>query len=134
MKYCELLSQDVQPYEFALGLEKGASFPGKPPYPEIVVLLNNTVRVRELQWQHLLVRASSPEVDRTEDVQIMRLVAVLEGGTEIEMQREAIPADVLELVEADPSRCAACTRPIPPGGAVVDENGRHYHRNTCWRE
>jgi hypothetical protein len=131
MRFHEILSSSSCPFEFSLKLKKKDRFPGKPPYPQLIVLDNVVTHVREIQWQMIKVRASVPESGKMEDVQIMRLVAVLEGGEEVEMQRVALPADVVQEMPVDPTRCGACGGKIPPGAATV-KDGVSYHW-TCLR-
>lgn len=132
MRYDQLLAQPECPYEFSLGLEKGTKYPGKPPYPQLLVLESQDVHVREIRWQRIVVRAESPEVERKENVQVMRLVAVLEGGGEMEMSRMAMPIEVDEKPDADPTKCAACRTAIPPGAGVLGDDGLWYHRDRCY--
>lgn len=131
MRFHEMLGSVSCPFEFNLNLKKGQTFPGKPPYPQLVVLENDIAHVREIRWQILRIRASTPETGKIENVQIMRLVAVLEGGQEVEMQRVALPADVVEEIPADPTRCAACGGKLPHGSGI-EYDGAWYH-GTCLR-
>jgi len=129
-RYHEVLGSPEAPYPFDLKAEKGSQWHMRPPWPDVVVLSNTTVRVREMQWQRLVVRASAPESNKSEDVQVMRLVAVLEGDQEIEMSRIALPAEVDGDEPTDPTKCAVCGRGIPAGSGV-EINGHWYHVLTC---
>jgi len=129
MKYHEMMGSDECPYQLSLDLEKGTQFPGKPPYPQLTVVSNETAHVRELRWQNLVVKAMLPEIGKREDVRIMRLVAVLEGGEEIELSRVALPADVVEELPPDPTTCASCGCKIPIGAGVLVE--RKYYHHGC---
>ena len=123
------------PYEFSLGLKKGAKYRGKPPYPELLVLSADDTHVREIRWQRIVVRAESPETGKKESVQVMRLVAVLEGDVEMEMSRIALPAKVVEEQEkADPTTCAGCGTKIPMGAGVQGDDGLYYHAGRCYQE
>lgn len=132
MRFHELLGRQDCPYEFSVGLEQKTVYEGKPPYPRLIVLDNDSVHVREIRWQVLTVRATMPETGKTEDVRIMRVVAVIEGGEEVEMSRVALPADVVQDIHADPTRCAGCKGKIPVGARVQGDDGRFYHVGRCW--
>ena len=133
MKFDQMLGSDSCPYEFNLELEKGTKYPGKPPYPELLVLSNDTAHVREIRWQRVVVRASIPETGKMDNVQIMRLVAVLEGGQEMEMSRIALPVDIENDTPEDPTTCAACHGKIPHGAGTKHEV-KWYHTGRCLLE
>lgn len=132
MRFYEILGRTDCPYEFGLDLKNATVFEGKAPYPRLVVLNNETIHVRSIKWQVLDVRATMPETQKLENVRIMRLVAVLEGGGEVEMSRVALPADVVDDIPADPTKCAACGGKIPVGSGVRGDDGKYYHRGMCW--
>lgn len=118
---------------FTRDLKPGATFPGRTPYPEVTVLQAAVTHVRELVSHTMRVRALVPESGQEEDYIVGRLVAILEGGDEVEVARTAIPAAVADAMPEDPTRCAACGRAIPPGAGATHD-GRAYHAGSCLRE
>lgn len=127
MRFYDMLGSAECPYNFKLDLSKGTQYAGKGHYPRLTVLGNESVHVREVKCQVILVRAESPETGKTEEVQIMRMVAVLEGGTEMELSRMAVPSDIADRTKGDPSICTSCRGRIPHGaGTKVDDDWYHY--------
>lgn len=105
----------------------GAFFPGEAPYPDIEVLGVDRVRVVALSWQTVRFRPVEADGRRGAPIATGRLLASLEGGGEVEIDRVVapVPEDAGEV--ADLSRCAACDEPIPRGAHVVHD-GAAYHR------
>jgi len=132
MNFVDLMGNSEAPYQLSLELEKGSKFKAKPPYPDVEVLHNESVHIREFKWQRLVTRVSTPETGKVEEIQVMRLVAIMEGDVEIEIQRIAMPADVEEDVPVDITTCAGCGGSIPFGQAEEYE-GKAYHRGRCIR-
>jgi hypothetical protein len=130
--YERILGSIDCPYNFNLKLKGGETYEGKPPYPKLKVINSEQTFVREIKWQRILVRASNHESEHTEDVQIMRLVAILEDNTEMELSRVAVQAEMLENKTADLSKCESCGKNIPVGAATLYE-GKAYHTGRCIR-
>ncbi len=125
----EYVGSAQAPYEFELALKAGDQIEGAAaPFPPLTVL-SATVGPATLQYQTLTVRAGDEEGGS--DVLVGRLVAVLASGAEIEVQREALPADV-ENPEVDTSKCAACGGPLRTGDVLV-RSGAAYH-GRCWED
>lgn len=129
-KYHEMLGAADCPYEFSLEVSEGTVYRGRPPYPDLTVLSVDDSHIRELRWQRILVRADNFEM-KSEDVQIMRLVAIIEGGGEIEMQRVAVPAELMPEEPSDRAKCVACGDRIP-FGAGIEVDGKWYHEGRCY--
>lgn len=115
------------PVQFGLQTPVGAVLPEHPPYPRIVVTDTGVQYVRRLVWHTVDVIARSEESGQTERLTIGRLVAEIEGGGEIEMQRTVIPTEALDDRPVNVNTCEACGRPIPDGDAVIVERAA-YHR------
>jgi hypothetical protein len=130
MRFHEVLGSPEAPYPFVLRPEKGQQWHARPPWPDLVVLSNTVIRVSQIEWQRVVVRASTAENSRTEDVQVLRLVATLDGGAEVEMSRISLPAEIEGEEVVDPTKCAACGRGIP-AGAGTEFDGRWYHTLSC---
>jgi len=128
----ELLGSIQAPYDIQLGLEPGTRFPARPPYPDLAVLEVDNVHVRQIVLQRMVVEATTPEdagvaSEPRKTYEVLRLVALLEGGAEMEIHRTAVEVKGTDDRPIDPTRCAACNRPIPYGeGVTVD--GRAYHQ------
>lgn len=131
MKRWEDLLGDIgAPFEFKLGLQPGARYQAPPPYPDVEVVSVEEVYVRRIVLQRLHVSAASPEDQVEQALEVVRVVAELEGGDEVEMARTASPYVEQRPRPVDIARCAGCGKPIPHGEAVVHE-GEAYHRGRC---
>jgi len=130
--WVQLLSSKEAPYEFGLDTQAGAELPARPPFPDLEVASVQEVSIERFAYQVLRVRASRPEDGSARSFVIGRMVAVLAGGGEVEVQRDVAPE---EEVTGEPygSTCAACGQEIQPGDAViitnpVDKSAAVYHR------
>lgn len=126
-----MLASIEAPYEFTLGMGAGTRFPARPPYPDLAVLEADDVHVRRVVLQRVVVDASAPEdqgaKEHRQAYEVLRLVAELEGGAEMEIHRTATEVSGSKDRPIDPTRCAACNRPIPHGEGIT-ASGRAYHR------
>jgi hypothetical protein len=123
-----LLADPDSPYPIESDIQVGYSLLGRAPYPDITVLDNKIVHVRQLKYQVLMLEASDESQTRVEHVRIGRLVAELEGDAgEVEVQRFLLPTEA-EAPPVDTSRCAACLMSIPEDEAIVVD-GEAYHQH-----
>lgn len=120
----ELLGNQAAPHEFTLDTADGERIEAEAPYPNVDVVSAEVKPVKRLVYQTIVVSASKDDLP-AEQVVIGRLVAELEGGSEIEIQRDALP---LNAGEVDTSKCVACGGRILPGEAVIDESGAYHER------
>jgi hypothetical protein len=118
----KLIEDPNGPIQFALDTPVGSVTEEAEPYPRLVVTDTHLLYVRRLVWQTLDVDARSAS-GQAERLTIGRLVAEIEGGGEIEMQRTVIPTDALADRPPDVTTCGACGRSIPDGEAVVIPGG-----------
>jgi hypothetical protein len=133
LRYEELLDSPECPYQFSLENKAGDECPGKPPYPAMMIISSTSTHVREVRLHSMRVRLHTPETESVQDMEIVRLIAVLEGGGEMEVSRSSFPAEIVDNRPSDPTRCAACGKEIPPGSGVAYK-GSMYHRATCFVE
>lgn len=128
-RWADVLGDVAAPYDLKLGLEPGTRFDARPPYPDVRILDVEEVYVRRVVLQRMLVAAFTPEDDGSpkEQLEVLRLVAELEGGEELEIHRTARPLEPKE-VPADKGKCAACGVAIPHGEAVETEDGAFHPR------
>ena len=120
---CALI--EAGPYQFALDTKAGRQYCPEDPYPAIRITAVRDARVREWRWQTLTGRAGSPPDDRA--VRVLRLVAVLEGGEEVEVQRvAAVLTECAQVPMHAEGRCPACGGVVPEGTGVSLE-GTQYH-------
>lgn len=128
--WADVIADMKSPYEFRLGLQVGAKFAARPPYPDLDVIGVEEVYVRRILLQQLVVSTSVPEDGgAVEHLEVQRLVAELEGGAEVEISRAARPLERQEI-PVDKTTCAACRKAIPHGEAV-EHKGAAYHRGRC---
>lgn len=129
----EMLGSAGAPHDLRLDSAVGEVVAPGAPWPTVEILRSEVAPVRRLVHQTLVLRATRPgEPDAPAEIVVVgRLVAELEGGGEVEIQRDALPADA-DNPEVDTSTCAACGGPIVPGDARV-EDGAAYHAR-CWSE
>lgn len=113
------------PYPIADDLPAGTLLAGTPPYPDIEVCSVDRVRVVSLAWQTMTFRPVDEDGRRGAPIAVGRLLASLEGGGEIEIDRVVAPVPEAAPV-VDVSRCVACDEPIPRGAHVVLD-GAAYH-------
>lgn len=124
----ELLGNKEGPFEFALGISSGTRFEGVAPYPDLEVVNSTEVHVRRMVWQVLDVSARLPERIDAEPLRICRLVAELEGGGEVEFERQILPLDEMKIQEVNITKCAACLGNIPEGDAIISDNIAYHQR------
>lgn len=126
-KWLRLLGAAEAPHEYALALQPGDCVPAAPPYPDLRVTAVDTAYVRRVVMQTITATATAAdEGAEAVEVVVARLVAELEGGGEIEIQRLVGPAQAGAADEVDLTRCAACGRSIIAGEALV-VGVRAYH-------
>lgn len=125
-----LFAVEDSPYELNTKLEVGTKYEATPPYPDVTVKESSVLHVRELVYHLLGVELRDIGTDKKEDVSIGRLVAILEGGDEVEIHRTVLPSNVVED-GVDLSVCASCGGKIKIGGGKMYE-GRAYH-DRCLR-
>lgn len=131
----ELLGSSAAPHELSLDLSAGSILSAPAPFPSAEVVSNDSAPVRQLVYQTLRLRArpvDDPDAP-AEEVILGRLVAVLDSGAEVEILRDALPADV-DDPEVDTSRCESCGGPILSGEKFQKHDGKAYHDPRCWRE
>lgn len=129
----EALGSANAPHDFRLDLEPGATLAAEAPWPVAEVISSSVAPVRRLVYQTLLLRCARPgEPDAPAEIVVLgRLVAELENGVEVEILRDALPADASDPA-VDLSTCGACGGPIVAGEARV-EDGVAYHAR-CWSD
>ncbi len=114
-------------YQMDLNMEDGTRWESKPPYPDMEVLSTSTTHVRRTVLQDVSVEVRADERQKIRRYIVRRLVAELENGEEIELQRFVIPATELPEDSIDLTICGSCGGRIPDGDAEVHE-GVAYHR------
>lgn len=121
----KFIASSDSPYEFQLNTPIGAEFRVPPPYPDLIVEQSVHVGVNRLVWHVVAVKAEDAARDKKEQHRFGRLVAVLEGGSEIELYR-APWDDEIDEPPIDMTRCGACRGNIPDGAALL-LSGVAYH-------
>ena len=125
--WSKLVTHPSGPYDITLAVKIGDELAAPPPYPYLRVVEVELVQARRLVWQMVTVDADDPERAGTgERLRFGRLVAELEGGGEVELDRHALPTED-PAPAADPGTCGACGQRIPQGTAV-EHDGGFYHR------
>ncbi len=124
--WIKLIEDPNGPVQFSLGTQVGGVVEENAPYPRLVVTNKQKLYVRRLVWHVLDVDARSDDSNQRESLTIGRLVAEIEGGGEIELQRSVVPSDLFEEQQEDSSTCAACGEAIPVDPVVFD--GKSYHK------
>ncbi len=130
--WLKLIGNPDGPFDIELSTEPGTVFKSRAPYPNLEIISIDSADVKHIVHQTVRAKAEIPGEDAKLDVVIGRLVAVLSGGEEIEIDRVAIPTESV-VSEADITMCAACGKNIPLGGHVVVD-GKAYHKLTCIRK
>jgi hypothetical protein len=126
--WSKLVSHATGPYDVRLDVGEGDELTAPPPYPYLKVLASKVVQARRLCWQVVDVEAQDPEHPEARALlRFGRLVAELEGGGEVELDRHPLPLVDPPARAADPSTCGACDQHIPQGTGVEHE-GAWYHR------
>jgi len=123
----KLIEDPNGPVQFGLQTPVGAVLEETPPYPRIVVTDTHVLYVRRLVWHTIDIDARAGDAGKSERLTVGRLVAEIEGGGEIEMQRTVIPTDALNQRPIDANTCAACGYVIPDSDAVIIDDAA-YHR------
>ena len=124
-----LLSAQEGPYSWTLKTAEGDRFICKPPYPTLEVTEVINAPVKELVWQSI--RARGDHANGSGEIIVGRLVALLENGNEVEMQRTAIGAAAVEP-DKSPKECGRCGLKIW-AGPRVDLDGVYFHAG-CVRD
>lgn len=125
--WCEMIMAHDSDVQFELGLKKGAVWDTKPPYPDLEVVETKDMHVRRIVMQESMLRARMPETDDEGYIKVSRLVAELENGQELELNRTAEPASDDSPDEPD-NICRACDLQIVDDSEVVMHEGKPYHR------
>ena len=118
------------PYIMKLGQEAGSQFQAKPPFPDANILECDEVYVRRMVLQRTVVRAFTPGENGARDIEVVRLVAELEGGDELEIFRTAdeMTDPVPSPANADKARCAGCHGNIPHGDGIPHGDDVYHER------
>jgi len=125
--WIKLIDDPNGPVQFSIETPVGAVIEEKSPYPRLVVTNRQTLYVRRLVWHIIDVDARSEDSIQRQSLTIGRLVAEIEGGGEIELQRSVVPSEIFEEQQNDLSTCNACGENIPEDTAVIFD-GKSYHK------
>ena len=125
LKLKTLLEQ--APLPFALGMSPGEELQVGAPHPSFVVGGTSEAFVRHIVWQIVDGLATPAGGGEGAQVRVCRLVAVLEGGGEVELQREVIPAEALTDAEVQACACLACGQPFSDRDTIVATDGGACH-------
>jgi hypothetical protein len=130
--WTDLLGSKDSPYDIHLETKAGAKYEVRPPWPNLEVLSADVLPIEAIVQQVIRVRATIPEADAEQDLVITRLVARLQGGGEIELEKAALPTETI-IEEVDITRCGACGGNIVPGDAEILETdeGRQAFHSRC---
>ena len=126
-----MFAEQDSPYELNTKLEPGTRYEATPPYPDVTVTQSDVIHVRELVYHTVAAELRDITTENKQNISIGRLVAVLEGGDEVEIHRVVLPADV-EEEGVDLSVCGSCGGKIKIGGAHMHEGRAYHHR--CLRD
>lgn len=129
--WAELLGASDCPYDITLSSKKGGRFEAPPPFPDLKILAVKSKHVRRIVFQEVDVEARADERDKVKRYRVRRLVADMEGDTEVELSREVLPAQLLEDLEGhniNTSVCGACGGNIPRGDHILIESVAYHRR------
>lgn len=131
-RWIEAIRSQATEYAFSEGLATGEVLRAPAPAPVLEVLATATLAVKEMRIHSVQVRAAKT-VDDPDGVPIhvLRLIAVLEDGDEVEMLREAVAGESDHSEEGGTPRCAACDGNIwdhDISGQAIAIDGLLYHR------
>ncbi len=127
-RWCEMISAADSKFGFQLGIKHGTKWEVEPPYPDLEVASAKETHVRRLVLQELVVSASVPEDDDAADLVVTRLVAELEGGREVELNRHAQAAGEDVEAEIPMDVCCACGERICDPSIREMYEGKPYHK------
>lgn len=131
-RWIEAVRSQSTEYGFHNGLGTGDVLRAPAPAPTLEVLATATLAVKALRIHSVQVRAATA-VDDPDGVPIhvLRLIAILEDGDEVEMLREATAGESDHTEERGTPRCAACDGNIwdhDIAGQAIAIDGLLYHR------
>lgn len=128
-KWIEFISADDSPYEFTLGLEKGTIWQGEDPCPNMQLTENKELHVRRFVMQKMKIVAGEGE---TALLNVDRLVAELEGGSEIELSR-TVYRNEDDVIKKDENICESCGERIRTDDKV-EIDGCFYHSRCVYAD
>jgi hypothetical protein len=131
-RWLEAIRSQATEYAFREGLSTGDVLRAPAPAPTLEVLATATLAVTAMKIHSVQVRASTT-VDDPDGVpvHVLRLIAILEDGDEVEMLREAVAGESDHTEERGTPRCAACDGNIwdhDIAGQAIAIDGVLYHR------
>lgn len=131
-RWIEAVRSQGTEYAFTEALTEGDVLRAPAPAPTLEVLATATLAVKALRIHSVQVRAAA-SVDDPDGVPIhvLRLIAILEDGDEVEMLREATAGESDHMDERGMPRCAACDGNIwdhEIAGQAIAIDGLLYHR------
>lgn len=127
LTWSEMIAAQDSVIQIPLGVEKGSQWETKPPYPDLEAIAVKEKHVRRLVMQDITMMASMSETGEEGLIRVVRLVAELEGGEEIELSKSATPISSDEPAEPD-YKCRACGAMIVDDSECIIHEGKPYHR------